>query len=90
MVELTPEEIQQCRDEAEREVGLQVAVVEKVHVGYYTRRVLTPYLPPATIVDGQPMMTETVFVPCHIPRYEKRVVWRHVDELEFDDGAPDK
>lgn len=70
-------------DDLERNAGLQVAVVEEYQDGHYSMRVVNPILmlgafdsstdPPLTI-------PEVRFVPCHIPRMRKRVVWKRYDE----------
>lgn len=84
MKDLTPEEIEETRTEAEREIGLQVAVWEDVQVGWYTRRVRTIFPPAADFCsnsESSPTFLETVFEPCHIPRFEKRVKWVREEEI---------
>lgn len=81
MIDLTPEEVAACHEEAEREVGLQIAEFVEVQDGWYTERVVIDALPPAGPVPEDSTVEVTV-VPHRveklvrpIPRMVTRPRW---------------
>lgn len=90
MNDLTPEEIRQTRDDAEREVGLQVATFERVRDGFYTERVVldTPLEPAVTPLGEHSDLTNVQVIESHvepltipIARYRTEVVWRREGDV---------
>lgn len=70
-------------DDLERAAGLQVAVVEEYQDGYYSMRIEMPMLMVGEFAGNDPPLAipEPRYVPCHVPRTRRRVVWRRYDEV---------